>query len=183
MPTRTTTQNGYQPTEDGLNGPPSMPKPAGSGLAALAGATASNSLALTPSGGGSAGALSLSMPMGHSITREEHRIVEQTEEQVLQIHAQAAKLRVVLQEWVNVNQQVGINTAQTFALLSTLRHLSSDPDYQAWWSSWSRFEAERYANSTDELLVLGARVMGEILAQPVQPPGELVAWWRRLFGQ
>jgi hypothetical protein len=127
--------------------------------------------------------LTLPKVLGHPLTREEHRIVEKAEEQVLALHSQAAKMRVILHDWNNLNQQVGTNTAQTFALLTALKHLSSDPEYQAWWSSWSKFEAERISNTADDLLVVGARMLADILAQPVQPPGELVAWWRRLFGQ
>jgi hypothetical protein len=136
-------------------------------------------------GGALSSATPLSLPqvLGHPLTREEQRIVEQTEAQALAIQGQAAKLRVILNEWNNMNQQVGVNTAQTFALLTALKHLSSDPDYQTWWASWAKFQAERCVNTTDDLLVVGARVMAEVLAQPVNAPGELVALWRSLFAR
>lgn len=121
--------------------------------------------------------------LGHGPSRQEFRIAEITQEQVLELHAQASKLKTVLQEWSTVTQNTAINTAQTLSLLTVLKGLSSDPDYQAWWASWSKFAAERYLNGTDDLLLVGASTLADILSKSVTAPGELVALWRSLFSR
>jgi hypothetical protein len=120
--------------------------------------------------------------VGRKPTRQEFRIQQEAQEQALEIHAQSYKVRTALHEFAFTNQQAAINTAQTFSFIVAMRGLSTDPEYQAWWSSWSRYQAERFANTTDELLALGAATLAQIVASPVEPPGVVTALWNRLFG-
>lgn len=116
------------------------------------------------------------------LTREQKRVVEEYDRQVLIIEAIAAKTVFAQDEIITIHQNGASDFLTTIEYLFELKEAARGTEHQVYMEEWTKLQARTLVKHLMGAMEVGATNIGAMIHAPLDLPPEKRSLWKWLFG-